>query len=44
MILVACHGPFTRGAAPEKAVYNAVVLEEIARMAYISAQVKNRQE
>ena len=39
MILVACHGPFTWGATPDKAVYNAVVLEEIARMAYMSEQV-----
>jgi L-ribulose-5-phosphate 4-epimerase len=39
MILVACHGPFTWGETPDKAVYNAVVLEEIARMAYISEQV-----
>ena len=39
MILVACHGPFTWGSTPDKAVYNAVVLEEIARMAYISEQV-----
>ncbi len=33
MVLVACHGPFTWGATPEKAVYNSVVLEELARMA-----------
>jgi len=39
MILVACHGPFTWGDTPDKAVYNAVVLEEIARMAYITEQV-----
>ena len=39
MILVACHGPFTWGETPDKAVHNAVVLEEIARMAYISEQV-----
>jgi len=39
MILVACHGPFTWGPTPDKAVYNAVVLEEIAKMAYISEQV-----
>lgn len=39
MILVACHGPFTWGETPDKAVYNAVVLEEIARMAYITEQV-----
>jgi L-ribulose-5-phosphate 4-epimerase len=39
MILVACHGQFTWGETPDKAVYNAVVLEEIARMAYLSEQV-----
>ena len=39
MILVACHGQFTWGETPDKAVYNAVVLEEIARMAYITEQV-----
>ncbi len=33
MALVACHGPFTWGKTPEKAVYNSVVLEELARMA-----------
>ena len=39
MILVACHGPFTWGETPEKAVYNAAVLEELARMAFITEQV-----
>ena len=38
MILVACHGPFAWGATPEKAVYNAVVLEELAKMAFITEQ------
>ena len=33
MALVACHGPFTWGKTPEKAVYNAVVAEELAKMA-----------
>ena len=32
-ILVNCHGPFCWGKDPESAVYNAVALEEIARMA-----------
>ena len=32
-ILVNCHGPFCWGVDPESAVYNAVALEEIARMA-----------
>lgn len=38
MILVACHGPFTWGLTPEKAVYNAAVLEELAQMALITEQ------
>ena len=33
-ILVNCHGPFCWGVDPENAVYNAVALEEIARMAF----------
>ena len=32
--LVNCHGPFCWGLDPEEAVYNAVALEEIARMAF----------
>ncbi|MGL1892977.1 MAG: L-ribulose-5-phosphate 4-epimerase [Spirochaetaceae bacterium] len=36
MVLVACHGPFTWGATPEKAVYNAAVLEELCKMAYLT--------
>ncbi|MGD9162488.1 MAG: L-ribulose-5-phosphate 4-epimerase AraD [Desulfobacteraceae bacterium] len=39
MILVACHGAFTWGETPDKAVYNAVVLEEIARMAFMTEQI-----
>ena len=39
MILVACHGPFTWGKTPEKAVYNAAVLEELCRMAYLTEQI-----
>ncbi len=35
-ILVASHGPFTWGASPGGAVHNAVVLEEVAKMAYRS--------
>src|SRR6187399_3590168 len=34
MVLVAGHGVFTWGETPEKAVYNAAVLEEVARMAF----------
>jgi L-ribulose-5-phosphate 4-epimerase len=33
-VLVNCHGPFSWGKDPEDAVYNAVALEEIARMAF----------
>lgn len=36
MVLVAGHGVFTWGETPEKAVYNAAVLEELARMAFIT--------
>lgn len=36
MVLVAGHAPFTWGATPEKAVYHAAVLEELAKMAFIT--------
>jgi L-ribulose-5-phosphate 4-epimerase len=36
MVLVAGHAPFTWGETPEKAVYNAAVLEELARMAFVT--------
>ena len=36
MILVACHGPFTWGETPEKAVYNSVILEELAKTALLT--------
>lgn len=39
MILVACHGPFTWGKTPEKAVYNAAVLEELCRMAFLTESI-----
>ena len=39
MVLVGNHAPFTWGKSPEKAVYNSAVLEEIARMAYLSLQI-----
>ena len=39
MVLVACHGPFTWGTTPEKAVYNSVVLEELAKMALFTFQI-----
>ncbi len=36
MVLVAGHAPFTWGTTPEKAVYHAAVLEELARMAFVT--------
>lgn len=39
MILVGSHAPFAWGKSMEKAVYNAVVLEELARMAYLTEQI-----
>ena len=36
MVLVAGHGPFTWGESPEQAVYHAQVLEELARMAFVT--------
>ena len=39
MVLVACHGPFTWGKNPAKAVYNAAVLEELARMAQLTLSI-----
>ncbi|NLA48132.1 MAG: L-ribulose-5-phosphate 4-epimerase [Bacteroidales bacterium] len=38
-VLVASHGPFTWGTCPADAVYNAVVLEEVAHMAVISVRL-----
>jgi L-ribulose-5-phosphate 4-epimerase len=40
-VLVGNHGPFAWGTDPEKAVYNAVVLEEVARMAFLTMQIGN---
>jgi len=39
MVLVGNHAPFTWGKDAHKAVYNAAVLEEIARMAFITRQI-----
>lgn len=39
MILVGNHAPFTWGKSGAKAVYNAAVLEEVARMAYLTEQI-----
>lgn len=38
-VLCACHGPFTWGGGAAKAVENAVILEEVARMALLTRQV-----
>ena len=39
MVLVGGHGPFTWGEDAAKAVYNARVLEELAKMAFITGQI-----
>ena len=36
-VLVANHGPFTWGKSPEEAVHNSVVLEEVAKMTFITS-------
>lgn len=40
MILVANHAPFAWGKTAEKAVYNSAVLEEVAKMAYLTLQIR----
>jgi L-ribulose-5-phosphate 4-epimerase len=42
MVLVACHGPFTWGKTPEKAVYNSVVMEKLAKTAFLTLQINPR--
>jgi len=39
MVLVACHGPFTWGDSPEKALYHSQMLEELAKMASLTLQI-----
>lgn len=39
MVLVACHGPFTWGETPDKAVYHSLMIEELAKMAYLTLQI-----
>ncbi|WP_288429888.1 L-ribulose-5-phosphate 4-epimerase [uncultured Spirosoma sp.] len=39
MVLLQNHGPFTWGKTAEKSVYNAAVLEEVARMAYMTLAI-----
>ncbi|MFD3000657.1 L-ribulose-5-phosphate 4-epimerase [Pontibacter toksunensis] len=40
MVLVGNHAPFTWGKTAKKAVYNSAVLEEVARMAYLTEQIR----
>ena len=40
MILVGNHAPFCWGKSAEQAVYNSAVLEEVAKMAYLSLQIR----
>jgi len=44
MVLVGGHGPFTWGASPEEAVSHSVMLEEIARMAYLTVVISPERE
>jgi L-ribulose-5-phosphate 4-epimerase len=39
MILVGSHAPFAWGKTVDKAVYNAAVLEELAKMAFLTEQI-----
>jgi len=41
-VLVGQHGPFTWGTDPDNAVHNAVVLEEVAKMAFRSEVLGNK--
>jgi L-ribulose-5-phosphate 4-epimerase len=43
MVLVAGHGPFTWGKTPDQAVHNSVVLEELAKMAFLTLQINPEQ-
>ncbi len=38
-VLVKNHGPFAWGTSPDNAVYNAVVMEQVAKMAFVSLSV-----
>ena len=42
-ILVNEHAPFAWGKSPDEAVHNAVVLEEVARMAWLTLSLNPRQ-
>jgi len=40
-VLVNCHGPFAWGNSPENAVENAVILEEVAKIAFRTLKLNN---
>ncbi len=40
MVIIACHGPFAWGETPEKAVEHSLMLEEIAKMAFLTLQIR----
>ncbi len=40
-VLVNCHGPFAWGNSPENAVENALILEEVAKMAFRTLRLKD---
>ncbi|WP_209024006.1 L-ribulose-5-phosphate 4-epimerase [Saonia flava] len=44
MILIGNHGPFAWGQNAAKAVYNSKVLEEVAKMAYMTLQINPKAE
>lgn len=39
MVLVGGHGPFTWGETPEKALHHSQILEELAKMAFLTLQI-----
>lgn len=41
-VLVAGHGPFAWGASPREAVFHAVILEEVARLAWLTVALEPR--
>ncbi len=38
-VLVKNHGPFSWGKTPDEAVHNAVVMEQVAKMAFVAYRV-----
>lgn len=44
MVLVAGHGPFTWGKTPEEAVYNTIMLEEIAKISQMTLNINPNAE